>query len=54
MHVEGHLPRLLDLLLLLTPLVLSLRKQTLGQKLLASTTQLDVQQGVVGVLQHGG
>ena len=55
-HVEGHLPGLLDLLLLggpEDPLVLPLREEALRDQLLAPPAQLDVQQRVVRVLGEG-
>lgn len=51
-HVEGHLPALLDLLLLLVALLHAAHQQPLPQQLLGPPARLDVQQGIVGVLDH--
>lgn len=52
-HVERHLPGLLNLFLLggtENPLMLPLRKKTLSNQFLAASTELDVKEGVVRIL----
>lgn len=48
-HVEGHLTLFLDLFLFGSSLVLTLKKETLSQKLLSTAARLNVQQRVVSL-----
>jgi hypothetical protein len=52
-HVEGHLPGLLNLLLLAAsqnPFMLSLRQKTLSDQLFTSSSKLDAKKGIVSIL----
>ena len=52
MWLLGYLSSLLDLFLLGVPLLHVPHEEALAQELLGAAARLDVQQGVVGVLDH--